>query len=181
MEASREHPKLGTALLWPRRVRKFRWHKACGEKNAGTGLIPLCIWGPQCPLCHQSSPPVIAPHSLLPRVSSLRLTWRVSREPRVWLVQRVVASTCPSPPAGNLPHFAGTTLHTAGCQPPTPSSPLTAGNIKVSGQLPDASRPTSISTGSSHWLLGNCGFFPLLHCHPSPVGALIPAHPDKPL
>ena len=82
------------------------------------------------------------------------------------------------------PHFAGTTLHTAACQPPTPSSPLTARNIKVSGQLPHASEPTSISTGSGQPAIGylaTVSSFP--SCIVIAAAALIPqpAHSDKPL
>ena len=114
------------------------------------------------PHCHQSFPAVIAPHRLLPRVSSLHLTCRVSRELRVWL-RRVVAS--PAAPAPLLqetwPHFAGTTLHTAACQPPTPSSPA---HEKYKSLWPTPPcQPTHLDRlwPASHWLLGNCIFFPL--------------------
>ena len=116
-----------------------------------------------------------------PRVSSLQLTWTLSRERRVWLgrlVASVAASTCPL--QETWPHFAGTTLHTAACQPPTPLR--LARNIKVSSLPmpadPAPSRPALASRPLVTWQLY---LLPLRHCHVIPAALISePAHSQKP-
>ena len=138
------------------------------------------------PLCHQSSPPVIAPHSLLPpcQFSAPHLA-SVARAENVvglewWPVQ--LSSTCPL----SCRKPGHTLLAPLSTQPPAslplPPLPL-ARNIKVSGQLPHASGPTSISTGSSQPAIGylaTVSSFP--SCIVIPAAALIPqpAHSQKP-
>ena len=141
--------------------------RACGEKNAGELIPPVAQSGAALP----PRPSVIAAGNCrapsAPRVSSLHLTWTLSRERRVWLgrlVASVAASTCPL--QETWPHFAGTTLHTAACQPPTPLR--LARNIKVSSLPmpadPAPSRPALASRPLVTWQLY---LLPLLHCHPS--------------
>ena len=114
--------------------------------------------GRSAPLCHQSSPPVIAPHSLLPpcQFSAPHLASVARAESVVvglewWPVQ--LSSTCPL----SCRKPGHTLLAPLSTQPPAslplPPLPL-ARNIKVSGQLPHASKPTSISTGSSQPAIG---------------------------
>ena len=153
--------------MFPVAVRKFRWLITCGEKDA-SALIPLCG---SAPLCHQSSPPVIAPHSPLPpcQFSAPHLASVARAEKSV--VGSSGGQSSSAAPAPLLlqetwPPFAGTTLHTAACQPPTPLR--LARNIKVSSLPmpadPAPSRPALASQPLVTWQLY---LLPLLHCHPS--------------